>query len=408
MANGGKTDFSALSDDLLLLILDKISANCSSFRPHANFQDLAAFSCVSRRCARWARARGWERACRIAFPAVNKLIPELSSQAEKEADGKTATEHKWSWVALAKLLSCCPGHGVNEGEPFMALEGCNPKALVVEPFSIYPFQLTSEWERILARGAEILGPWIDRETSPDVTPAAQVFLHQEDTCIIDEFMGNTGTYRTNCVTLFWGFVVGLDISHELVNGAVSETTFVCPFCPSSMWQLPLESVARGRYSLYRIYPTVSYGTHPHFFVCQGGHLYGVAATDSDKCRYNDSWTCSGCGGRRRPGHDVSDVLARWARERGYYSNNPPESTSDSEQKGEDASKDVSVSEQQGEDASEDVSISVQGGEDASEDVGDDEDKRPGASENVSDCRQKKEDWEIMLDELDLEWTQIDS
>jgi hypothetical protein len=263
--------FSALSDDLLLLIFDKLfiwSLFDNVYVMRETFTHLTPFACISRRCASLARACGWERACRRAFPGLSHVFPELANQFDGET---TATGAEVAWTALARVLSWFPGHGVTEGQPVFVLTGCDPKVLEAKTRGLWWFRMPSEWREGFAKGAAILAPSFCRGEAKSI----HVFLRQRSYDIVgqDFFKNKLRTsdqwgHAIYGLTILWGFVAWstkASKSRERVRAAVCKTDFVCPFCPSPMLQIPTEGLAKERT-----------GSDPLFFICENGHLYGLA------------------------------------------------------------------------------------------------------------------------------------
>jgi hypothetical protein len=150
--------FSALSDDLLLLIFDKLfiwSLFDNTYLMRETFTHLASFARISRRCASLARACGWERACRREFPGLSHIFLELTNRFDGDT---TATGAEVAWTALARVLSWFPGHGVTEGQPVFVLRGCDPKVLEATTRRMWWYRTPSGWREGFARGAAILAP----------------------------------------------------------------------------------------------------------------------------------------------------------------------------------------------------------------------------------------------------------
>jgi hypothetical protein len=93
-----RTKFEDLSDDLIYMVLQKLSGWDRTRRSN---QGLASFASVSSRCSRLVKERSsglWEGVCRKAFPVMCMHMAPLGGSPGDAG-----------WASFAKLLAWCPG-----------------------------------------------------------------------------------------------------------------------------------------------------------------------------------------------------------------------------------------------------------------------------------------------------------
>jgi hypothetical protein len=249
---GNRTKFEDLSDDLLCMVLQKLSG---WDRRRRSIKALASVACVSSRCSRLVKERAsgaWEGVCRKAAPGVcMHLAPSGGSPRDA------------GWASVAKLLAWCPGH-----RKFSVIR--KAETAIEDSHMNYTWAL--EFEGVP-----------DEDFFSDASKCRAAYVLR---CAHADFHAGELRYgmdgRSSNVTISWiyrGFIgdlqawaadvsginlFGAEGSVEEGSAGSEEAKVVCPFCPSLVQILPKGAIA----------PPFAFA---NFVICTSGHFHGLVS-----------------------------------------------------------------------------------------------------------------------------------
>lgn len=222
-----------LSDDLICLILDKLSTSERSQVP-GSFQALASFASVSAHYGRLVRDTVWEGACRKALPVVCTALAPVGGRKKSPGDV--------GWLSFAKLLTWCPGNGRTEAisvpETDSAVGRCRGITANVRP---HMYRRKEDVARC------VFPDTVFKYGSHCATSV--MFCCRVHRNVKDGWIDVTRMYRGIMDSPEeWGLNYGINLSELRERARFNDTTAPsdestrCPFCPALMHMIPEEAL----------------------------------------------------------------------------------------------------------------------------------------------------------------------